>query len=175
MDVSKTNTTINSCGIHSYPWHCTKTSLVFLPADKKASWLLLPSLVSLLSGGTLQPENIYSCVLKVAGQISINTNHSYLQLSSPWVSLNWSNNERDSVLSNPIRKMWCQAGRRSKTSIPEGIFIVTPSLESWPTKAKEPPSPHELRPLTPLDTTPVFQCHVFCQLQMGQTDRQIRF
>ena len=33
-----------------------------------------------------------------------------------------------------------------------------PSLEGWPTKAKEAPSPHEVR-LTPLDTTnPVFLC-----------------
>ena len=33
---------------------------------------------------------------------------------------------------------------------------MTPSLEGWPTKAKEPPSPHEVR-LAPLDTIPVFQ------------------
>ena len=33
---------------------------------------------------------------------------------------------------------------------------MTPSLEGWPTKAKEPPSPHEVR-LAPLDTNPVFQ------------------
>ena len=30
-----------------------------------------------------------------------------------------------------------------KTSTPSGIF-VTPSLEGWPTKAKEAPSPHEV-------------------------------
>ena len=35
--------------------------------------------------------------------------------------------------------------------------MVTPSLEGWPTNAKESPSPHELR-LAPLDTNPVFQC-----------------
>ena len=33
---------------------------------------------------------------------------------------------------------------------------MTPSLERWPTKAKEVPSPHEVR-LAPLDTNPVFQ------------------
>ena len=33
---------------------------------------------------------------------------------------------------------------------------MTPSLEEWPTKAKEAPSPHEVR-LAPLDTNPVFQ------------------
>ena len=49
--------------------HGTKTIVVFLPADGEASWLLLPSLVSLLSGGTVQAENTYSCILKVAGQV----------------------------------------------------------------------------------------------------------
>ena len=34
---------------------------------------------------------------------------------------------------------------------------MIPSLEGWPTKAKEAPSPDEIR-LTPLDTNPVFQC-----------------
>ena len=34
---------------------------------------------------------------------------------------------------------------------------MTPSLEGWPTKAKEPCSLHEVR-LTWLDTNPVFQC-----------------
>ena len=33
---------------------------------------------------------------------------------------------------------------------------MTSSLEGWPTKAKEAPSPYELR-LVPLDTNPVFQ------------------
>ena len=32
---------------------------------------------------------------------------------------------------------------------------MTPLLEGWPTKAKEAPSPHEVR-LAPLDTNPVF-------------------
>ena len=48
--------------------HSTKTTLVFLPADGEASWSLLSSLVSVLSGGTVQPENTYPCILKVAGQ-----------------------------------------------------------------------------------------------------------
>ena len=47
----------------------TKTTLVFLPADEEASWLLLPSSASLLSGSTVQPENAYSCILKVTGQV----------------------------------------------------------------------------------------------------------
>ena len=48
--------------------HGTKTTLVFLPADGEASWVLLPSSVSLLSGGTVQPENTYSSILKVTVQ-----------------------------------------------------------------------------------------------------------
>ena len=66
--------------------HGTKTTPVFLPADGEASWLLLPSSVSLLLGGTVQPENTYSRILKVTGQvlesrksISINTNRRYHQ------------------------------------------------------------------------------------------------
>ena len=66
--------------------HGTKTILVFLPAEGEASWLLVPSSVSLLSDDTVQPENTYSCILKVTGQvldsqkrISMNTNHSYHQ------------------------------------------------------------------------------------------------
>ena len=69
--------------------HGTKTSPVFLLADGEASWSLLPSLVSLLSGSTVEPENTYSHILKVTGQvresqkrISINSNHIYHQHSS---------------------------------------------------------------------------------------------
>ena len=36
--------------------------------------------------------------------------------------------------------MGCEAGR-CKTFTSYGIFIVTPSLEGWPTKTKEAPSP----------------------------------
>ena len=50
--------------------------------------------------------------------------------------------------------MGCKAGQ-CKTSTPKGIFIVTPSLEGQLTKAKEVPSPHEVR-LAPLDTNPLF-------------------
>ena len=44
----------------------SKTTSVFLPADGEVSWLLLPSLVSLLSGGIVQPENTYCRILKVS-------------------------------------------------------------------------------------------------------------
>ena len=49
--------------------HGTKITLTFYPADEEVSWSLLPSSVSLLSGGTVQPENTYSCILKVTGQV----------------------------------------------------------------------------------------------------------
>ena len=49
--------------------HGTKTTPVFLPANGEASWLLLPSLVSLQSGGTVQPENTCSRILKVTGRV----------------------------------------------------------------------------------------------------------
>ena len=50
------------------PEHGTKTTPVFLP-DEEASGLLLSSSVSLLSGGTVQPENPYSYIPKVTGQV----------------------------------------------------------------------------------------------------------
>ena len=49
--------------------HGTKTTAVFLPADEEASWLLLPTSVSLLSGSIVQPEKTYSRILKVTGQV----------------------------------------------------------------------------------------------------------
>ena len=51
------------------PKHGTKTTPLVLPADGEASWSLLPSLVSLLSDGTVQQENTYSQILKVTGQV----------------------------------------------------------------------------------------------------------
>ena len=77
--------------------HETKTTPLFLTANGEASWSLLSSLISLLSGGKMQPEKSYCCILKVTGQIwvsrkriSINIDHSYHQRSSFWISLNWS-------------------------------------------------------------------------------------
>ena len=49
--------------------HGTKTTALFLSADGEASWLLPPNLVSLLSGGTVQPENTSSHILMVTGQV----------------------------------------------------------------------------------------------------------
>ena len=49
--------------------HGTKTTMVFLPAVGEASSSVLPSLVSLLSGGTVQPGKSYSHILKATGQV----------------------------------------------------------------------------------------------------------
>ena len=61
--------------------HGTKTTPVFLTADGEASWSLLPSSVSLLSGGTLQPESTYSCILKVTGQYFSQLPPAFISLS----------------------------------------------------------------------------------------------
>ena len=49
--------------------HGTKTTPVFLPTDGEGSWLLLRSSVSLLSSSTVQPENTYSRIPVVTGQV----------------------------------------------------------------------------------------------------------
>ena len=74
----------------SHALHGTKTTLVFLSADRKASSSLLPCSVFLLPVGTAEPENTYSCIFKVTGQVSesqkkinANTNHIIHQRSSP--------------------------------------------------------------------------------------------
>ena len=49
--------------------HKNGTTPVFFYTDGEASWLLLPSSVSLVSGRTVKSENTYSCILKVTGQV----------------------------------------------------------------------------------------------------------
>ena len=73
---------------------CTNMALklhqyFYLLMEKPLGHCFQKSSISLLSG-TVQPENTYFCILKVTGQvwesqkrISINTNHSYHQHSSP--------------------------------------------------------------------------------------------
>ena len=80
-------------GTDFHAQHGTETILVFLPADGEASQLLLPSLVSLLSGGTVQPENIYSCILKCDRpglRKSKDKHEHYLQLPLAFISLSQS-------------------------------------------------------------------------------------
>ena len=91
--------------------HGIKVTPVFLLADGKASWLLPPSLVSLLSGATLQPENTYSHILKVTGHVW----ESQKGLASTLITATTSVHlpkpastdltiKPDSVLANPIGK-----------------------------------------------------------------------
>ena len=75
---------------------------------RKAFWSLLPSWLSLLSGGTVQRGNTYSCILKVTGQtlesqnsISINTNHSVYFLKLFLIDVTLTS---DSVVINSIGK-----------------------------------------------------------------------
>ena len=46
----------------------TKFIHAVLLSDGENYLLLLPGSISLLSGGTVQPKNIYSCIIKVTGQ-----------------------------------------------------------------------------------------------------------
>ena len=54
---------------HFHVQYGTETTPIFAFADGEASWLLLPSSISLLSGSTAQPENTYSCILKGTNQV----------------------------------------------------------------------------------------------------------
>ena len=90
-------------------WHGTKTTSVFLPANREPSWLLLPSLVSLLSGSTVQSGNTYSCILKVQVRFekakkasTLITATTNVHLPKP-VSTDLTI-KSDSVLTNPIWK-----------------------------------------------------------------------
>ena len=96
--------------------HDTKTTLVSLLADGKASWLLLPSSVSLLSGGTVQPENTYFCILKVTGQVWESQQRISITLITATTSVHLPKPvstdltiKPDSVLTNPIGKDWMRS------------------------------------------------------------------
>ena len=111
-DLRNIRTTGNSCR-DALPCEnmALKLPRCFLPADGEPLWWLLPSSVSLLSGGTVQPENIYSLILKVTGEvwqsqkrISISTNHSYHQRSSPQTNFNWS--KARFRFNQPNNKSW---------------------------------------------------------------------
>ena len=84
--------------------HSTKTTPVFLPADGEASWSLLPSSVSLLSGDTSGD--------KVSALITATTSVHFPKPVSTDLTI-----KPDSVLTNPIGKDGCEAGR-CKTSTP---------------------------------------------------------
>ena len=64
--------------------------------------------------------------------------------------------------------MGFKAGQCNKASTPQGIFIMKPSLEGWPTGAKETP-PHEVR-LTLLDITQYFNVLVMWYFSEGSSE-----
>ena len=91
--------------------HGTKTTPEFLPADGEASWSLLPSLVSLPLGGPVQPENTYSCILKVTGEVWESQKRISITLITATTSAHLPKPvstdltiKPDSVLTNPIGK-----------------------------------------------------------------------
>ena len=101
--------------IHFHASHALKLPHYLSLLTEKPLGLLL-SLVSLLSGGTMQPENIYSCILMVTGQvwesqkrIRIKTTHNYYQcfLTKP-ISTDLTK-KSDSVLTNPNSEGGCAA------------------------------------------------------------------
>ena len=92
-------------GTHFHAQHGTKTTPVFLPTDGEASWSLRPSLVLL----TIKPAECSEKTpipVSYQNRISINTNHSYRQCSSPKASLNWSNKKGRFSFNLPNRKRW---------------------------------------------------------------------
>ena len=90
---------------------------------------------------------------KAKKRISINTNHSDHQHSSPQASLNRSNNQARFSFNQPNKKR-CGAKLVDVKHLPHKVTRI---LEGLPTKAKEASSPHEVR-LAPLDTNSVVQC-----------------
>ena len=91
--------------------HGTKTAPEFLHADGEASWSLLPSLISLLSGGTVQPESTYSRILKVTGQVCESQKRIRITLITATTNIHLPKPvptdltiTPDSVLTNPIGK-----------------------------------------------------------------------
>ena len=56
-------------GTHPNAGHSIKKVPLFLTADGEASRSVYPSLVSLLSSCTAQPENTYFCIHMVTSQI----------------------------------------------------------------------------------------------------------
>ena len=70
MTLNKPSPPEIAAGTHFHVCHGTNNiTPVFLLPDREAFSPLLPSLVSLLLGGTAQQENIYLCILKVKGQL----------------------------------------------------------------------------------------------------------
>ena len=125
------HTTRNKCR-DTHAWHGTKTILVFLPADVEASWSLLPCLASFTISSTLEPENTYSCILKVTGQVweiqkGISISTLIIATTSAHISLSqsqlWSNKFRFSF-NQPNRKRWGMKLVNIIKHLPHKVFLL---------------------------------------------------
>ena len=121
---------------------------------KDASWSLLPSSVSLLSGGTVQPENTYSCILKVIGQVLQSQKDKHKHLITATTSIHLPKPvstdltiKPDSLLTNPIARNRWGAKLVNVKHLPLEAFLL------WHHDEKG-SSPHEVR-LALLGTKPV--------------------
>ena len=110
-------------GTHSHTLHDTKTTPAFFK-DWRWNLLVATSKFS-LSGGTVQPENTYSCILKVAGQVWERKNRltstlitSNTSVHLPELVSNDLTIKSDSILTNLIRSL-C-----NKTSAHKMLTII---------------------------------------------------
>ena len=145
-DLGNIYTTRNSCRntLPHVTWHsnyhifiCWEGSL--LVATSKFSLLTIKQHSATRKYLFRSPQNDRSGLER----ISTNTNHSYHQHSSPEVNLNWSNYKVRFSLNQAIRKRWGARLVNVIKHLHHKVFLLTPSLEGWPTKVKEAPSPHE--------------------------------
>ena len=92
----------------------------------------------------------------------------------PWstlITVATSTHLSKSVSTDLRIQMGCKIGICNKTSTPKNTFIMTPSLEGWPTKAKEELSHYEI--ILALQGTNAV-CQVF-QYQMSKVKWQCQF
>ena len=145
IDLRNINTTGNSCR-DAHPWMNMALKLsryFYLLMQKPLGRYFQIRSFYYQAAHTVQPENTYSCILKVTGQvwesqkrISINTNHGYNQHSSPQASLNRSNNKARFSFNQPNRKRWYAKLVDVKHLLHKAFFILTQVLEGLPSKIK---------------------------------------
>ena len=109
-DLRDINTTRNSCRDAFLCENMTlKLHQYFYLLMEKPLGPLLAGLVSLLSGRTVQPENIYSCILKVTGQVLESQKRTSTLITAttslhPPKPVSTDLRKPGSVLTNPIGK-----------------------------------------------------------------------
>ena len=128
--------------------------IFFLTVGEAPRKLLLPSLFSLLSGGSMQLENTHSCNLEAIDEasesqkrINIDNSHSYHQRVHLLKSLSQS--------QQSYRKRWGTSLVDLIKHLPYKYIFMTTSLKTWPTNSKEETSAHTVRLTLPY-TNPAF-------------------